>query len=264
MSKLFSKLFIEYSKLVKNQNNDLLNIGEQFAYYYADDNQIGLIVHNVIEIDIKSAFPTICNIWFDKNSEFLIKLNAIEDKLEKNIYMTNYLVSLGKRNDRNYLIDLNNYTKLTIFSKIFNEYDDVNIFEYKKDSLLFHGNKAANKSSEINKLLIDANFKFHENLYKVYIRFNRTSIYLKDSEVIIKGKYKDAPEFVKDIITKYLVNGDIDEENILRIYSNFTYELLKNTREFDYYYKFGNKSIEPSILLNDFLIPLIYIIKSNK
>jgi len=254
---LFTNLFIEYSKLLTELNikDKRYNIGEIFAFYQGDDNNINISTDDLIEIDIKSAFPSICNVIFNTDLYFINKLNSLTDKFEKNKYLTNYLVQLGEKNNENYLIFLNNYTKIIIFSYVLNNYQVGDILEYKKDSLLINGVKRKHQlNPNINILL--KSFTFHETLYYKYFRINKNSIFFnKPDELIIKGTFKNPPSYIQSLFIDVLNNKPIDESRLISIYTDeLYYSMMKDNPSFsDYYWK--NK--KQSVIFYDLIIPFL-------
>ena len=88
----FSKVFNLYSRVkVKKENRDFYNLNT-VVYYQADIEKSIISVKDVYEIDIKSAFPTICRIMFREEKEFIDRLNELqEDKLARNIFISTTL-----------------------------------------------------------------------------------------------------------------------------------------------------------------------------
>jgi hypothetical protein len=264
-----------YSEIISQLNikNDLFKLGSVFSYNYADEHKVHIKSNDLIEIDIKSAFPTICKVIFRNDVELMNILNSfdtenslIEDatkiKLDKNRRMTNYLkFDLEKKTGVNYLVILNNYTKLIIFGYVLNNYDVFNIFEYKKDSLLFSGIKRDFPLiCEFNKLLEINNFIFHNKTYEQYARLFLTSYYLNQHNLIIKGKYKEVSILLKEIILDIFYKKF---QNISRIYNRTYFELAnKNNINLDYF-RIGDKVHPFNIILSDILYPLIYLALGN-
>ena len=85
----FKQTYDKYISLkIPNQYKDLANI-EKLVWYLADELK-GIITfdnpkQSLIEVDINSAFPTLCNILFKDNVEFITKLNSLQEKRAKNI-----------------------------------------------------------------------------------------------------------------------------------------------------------------------------------
>lgn len=236
---ILSELINYYGELVTS-NDKIYNLGEIFNYYYADDLNVQISSKNLIKIDIKSAFPTICELMFGSKSQFIQELKLIDNKFDKNVFISNTLKNIP---NRNYLLELNNYCKIIIMSYIFNYYDNVFIFEYQKDGVLFSANKTFSKNKQFD-TLINKHFKFHIDNIEKYIRFNKTSIMYYNNELIIKGMYKDPPIELFNILKKVLNNENINLDYLLEIYSkkylNYI-KILKLHDELMNYYKFNKK-----------------------
>lgn len=287
------KIYLLYCKILDhfnltNNDNNLYHIGENFNYYYADDVQSDILIDNInnnlIEIDIKSAFPTLCNILFKDNKEFINKLNSIDEKLQKNIFISNYFKQF---NDINYLKLLNNYCKIIIFGYVLNNYNDINIIEYKKDSILFTGNDNFDSIfDEFNGIIENNGINFHINNYNQYIRLNNTSIFCDNNyNITSKGKMHDFPEYINLFLKELLVNNFnhydiINKYEIKKIYSLKYFKLLYQLKEFDFikhYYMFGNNKFlynninfnnldsdfNPVFILNYLVFPILFLIKTN-
>lgn len=235
--------YIQYYGELVTSNDKIFNLGEIFNYYYADNLNVRVSSKNLIKIDIKSAFPTICELMFGSNSNFILELKTIEDKLERNIFISNTLKDIP---DKNYLLELNNYCKIVIMSYIFNYYDDIFIFEYQKDGVLFSGTKTFSKIKEFDKL-INSQFEFHIDIIEKYIRFNKTSlIYDNNNNLHIKGGYKDPPLTLVNVLKELFQDSDskINLDYLLNIYSKEYFEYIYNLKmidEINNYFKFNKK-----------------------
>lgn len=271
---ILSELLNYYGELVTDSNK-IYNLGEVFNYYYADDMNVRVHTKNLIKVDISSAYPTICELIFGSNSPFILQLKSIETKLERNIFISNTLKNITTSN---YLLELNNYCKIVVMSYIFNYYDNIFVFEYQKDGVLFSGEKTFSKNKEFD-LLINKHFKFHIDSISSYIRFNKTSIIQERDRLYIKGNYKEPPIFITSILSKLLNDENVDLSIILTIYneSYFNYiktlgmnDLIKNYYKFnDKYFldAYGNKTTKitecsPFSVLRYFLYPILAILKS--
>lgn len=271
---VLSELLNYYGELVTDSNK-IYNLGEVFNYYYADDLNVRVHTKNLIKVDISSAYPTICELIFGSNSPFILQLKSIETKLERNIFISNTLKNITTSN---YLLELNNYCKIVVMSYIFNYYDNVFVFEYQKDGVLFSGEKTFSKNKEYD-ILINKYFKFHVDSVSSYIRFNKTSIIQETNKLYVKGNYKEPPPFIISIINKILSNETVDLSIIPAIYneSYFNYiktlgmnDLIKNYYKFnDKYFLdiYGNKTTKisecsPFSILRHFLYPILAILKN--
>lgn len=267
-------------------------LGENINYYQSDDLSSNILVRNCIEIDMISAFPNICRyLFFTIDPNFVIQLTEITDKLKRNIFLTNYLKDKGNKEGRNYLIELNNYAKMLTLGYIYNNYDNVNILEFKKDGALFVGELIHPKNPKFNKFTKDYGFNFHLTAVKLYLRFNKTSIYKYPEKHIVKGKYKDPPKFIQDHVLDILIDQeDIYSQkliNIAKIYSLSYYKILRYSELYEdirnNYAFAGNKyittqnkleqisiihknldAIHPFLVLNQFIYPIISLFRLEK
>jgi hypothetical protein len=266
----------EYSKLTNECK--ISKLGETYFFYYADENNLNLLVNDCIEIDIRSAFPSICRILFGKENEIVKEIYKKETKLERNIFISTRL--------KDNIPELNDYCKYFIFLKIFNNYDNINILEYKKDSLLFSGEISVKpKYDYIENYFEDQEIEFKLNNIKKYIRFSKTSVYQNDNIIDVKGKYKDPPVFLKTSITDIINENKIFDNdflnNILKFYKNELYlDLFKFNHLIDkvkHHYTFGDNSfldrfgkfsknindIDPTQVLFKFLYPILTLLKQK-
>ena len=244
-------LLTQYCELVPEDK--IYKVGEVFNYYHADDLNSKILTRKLIKVDIKSAFPTICELLFGSESPFIQKLKAIEDKLERNIFLSNTLKNIT---DRNYLLELKNYSKIVVFSYIFNNYENVTVFEYQKDGVLFSGDKIHTKNKELGNIL-NSTFVFHIDSVDVYIRFGKTSYYCTNNEIEVKGTLKNPPLYVADKIKEIIKDPYIDLTELSEIYTekrfliykslNLIPELTKYFKFNDLYYldKYGVKKTNP-------------------
>jgi hypothetical protein len=276
----------EYSQLTSKC--PISKLGEIFSYYYADINDVHILARDCIELDIRSAFPTICKIMFGEDNAFVKKIFSIEDKFERNKFIAIKLKAKQERENHHtkYIEDLNNYCKQFTFGKVYNNYNDVNILEYKKDSLLFNGETSDPIFQSVEDCLNDNNVEFRETKIDSYIRFEKTSIYVNSKNIIVKGKFKDCPEFIIDeVLPELLINNNLyNFNNLNKIktkYSNKYFEILKQNNlinKIKYYYSFGDnqfldsngkftksiRDIDPNQILIKFLYPIISLLRSER
>lgn len=274
MSDILPFLLTQYCELTPSDN--LYKLGENFNYYYADDFNSRILTRNLIKVDIKSAFPTICEIMFGSNSKFIRDLKLIEDKLERNIFISNSLKDVP---DKNYLLELNNYSKIIVFNYIFNNYEDVTVFEYQKDGVLFSGTKIGTKNTQLKEIL-NKYFIFHIDQISIYIRFARTSLYYLNDTLEVKGAFKNPPLFITDTIKKLFKEPYSNIYSILDIYDYQVFNVFKALNLIDklnYYYKFNNNyyldrygakktspsDCDPRAILKYFLYPIISMLRTE-
>lgn len=217
---IFEKIFKIYSKIkISSKNKDFYNL-DKITYYYADEKQSKIVAKNVYEVDIHAAFPTICNLMFDKNDPFIIKLNSLTEKLDKNKHISITL------KDTPYLKQLNYIAKMIISSCVMAANPENEIFELKKDGIVFVGDEI--KQTEVYKYYTDElGFNIRETKYNIYIRYYKTSYYVTDNDVIIKGIYKDRPPFLKEQTNKILLENICDELELDKKYSNKYFNIIK-------------------------------------
>jgi hypothetical protein len=282
-------IFKVYSELTADC--PINKIGEYINYYQSDDLKSNILVRNCIELDMTSAFPNICRYLFSySDPEFIDKLFSIEKKIEKNIFLTNYLKDKGSKNNKNYLIELTNYAKILTLSYVYNNYDNINILEFKKDGAVFVGELIYPKNNTLSEFNNYNNFIYHSNNINLYSRFSRTSIYLKNNEIDVKGIYKNPPEYIhKYVLPFLLLNNDIFSnklQSLIDVYSRKFFNILYLSNLFDqikYYYSFNNKylsaelkleavpfgpnlkdTVEPFLILKEFIFPLLSLLRLEK
>jgi hypothetical protein len=277
----FNQFFGIYKEITKECpfSNDPT---ETFYYNEQDHLKNNLLVNQCIELDISSAFPTICAYVFGKDSPFVKKIYEFDNKFERNKF-----IAIQLTHNNNLIKDglklLNSYCKIIILGYIYNNFSNITIIEYKKDGAVFTGTLNYNKNDEFNNFIeIQMGIIFHIDLINQYIRFNRTSIYnYLNKPLEIKGMYKDCPIYLKEIILPSIFNGEFFNNNELmtnlkKIYTELYYIILYNGelyQDINYYYKFKNKfmqpnssldiiQVNPKFILFNFLYPIITLIKA--
>ena len=259
----------EYAKLTENCEISKLN-NDKLVFYYADTNDVQILVRDVLELDIRSAFPTICKIMFGEEHAFVKQIFEQQNKFERNKFIAITLKREGIVDNREYIQELQNYCKMIIFAKVFNSYKDVNILEFKKDGIVFSGGILEDPIySKIEKVLNDNGIMFGKTIIKHYIRFNRISIFDTTNDgIIIKGT-NDYPVFIKEeVLPKLFINPNNFEllNNIKKYYSREFLEILKvNTlaNKIKYYYGDGfDINTNPEEVLIGFLYPIISLLRN--
>lgn len=213
-------------------------IGGPVSWYLADSNHNLISVekgkHHVIEIDTKSAFPTICRNLYGNNSKFIQQMDSIEEKRGKNIFIATSLKGEP-------LKTLNNICKIVILGIIFDigpdeDINEIDILELKKDGCLIicnndtfqRLNNLNNLNNNYTKYLLERGFAFHLTEYLKYLRCNQTSFIIsQDENLTIKGNYKKCPSELHKIINDILLNKNYDENEILKIYSKKYFYILQ-------------------------------------
>jgi hypothetical protein len=272
---MLQKIIEEYSKIT--QKCSINNIGTDYLYYYADDkSKSSLLATDVLEIDITRAFPTICKIIFGNESEIVQKIFSIEDKLERNIFISTSLKEMSSENS-NYIQLLNMYAKIICLGKIYNDWDNISILEYKKDGAVFTAIPKSTKNQYFDDFLVNNNVEFHINEIDIYLRFNTTSVYKSKKEISVKGKYKNPPLYIKENLNNILTDP-YSIEYLLNHYNNDFFNILKYAKLFDtlkYYYAFENKFITktnefsqnvndcfPKNILRSFVFPILNLLRT--
>jgi len=255
--------FYEKQNKLKEQTKD------KYSYYYIDELNSRVLASNLVYIDIKSAFPAICNLIFTSNTEFIETLNSKETKLERNIYIATHLTS-------EQLSLLNYLCKVLVLNYTFKNYDVINILEYVKDGIIIDG-------YQINNLLEVEGIEFKTEKLDYYARFSKTSFKYKNKELEIKGNFKNPPSYIKDVILPLLFekNDYYNKEfyNLKIIYSKIFNEILKINGLFNlvkHYYMFDTKyfidgrggrihninDLIPENTLRYFIYPLIHLFRT--
>ena len=244
----YNNLLQMYSQIsFQPQHSEVSTLDKHIAYYLADKDDQFISArqegnNRIVELDIKSAFPTICRNFFGDNSEFVKKMDSYSKKKEKLIYIATTLKEAG-----DYLIQLNIMCKMTVLGTISELLPDDNflILELKKDGILFtcseeslerlktlmpidNSQRLVNLDYEktyhllpFNKYLINTGFTFHLTEYLFYYRAYKTSTFYnrEEEKLIVKGRYKYMPKKMKEIILKILALLHDDLDQIREIYT---------------------------------------------
>jgi hypothetical protein len=227
--KFFEDLLKEYSKITfPEQYTELSKVDKHISWYLADNTDQYITVGksqniNILEIDIKQAFTSICRCLFDPTNDFIIQMNKIKDKKSRNIFIATSLVNTE------YLRLLNIISKTIIIGTIFDISNNITLLELKKDGMLISCdddifNKLINineKTSKNNFLnfVLDHNFEFHIEQQEKYIRANRTSYFFINNVLSVRGIYKYAPDYIKQLQKDILQNNFDNFQEVLKIYS---------------------------------------------
>lgn len=227
----------------------IAQIGSPFLFYYSDDLDKDILIKDIFSIDIKSAFPTICKILFGEESEFVKKIYSYEEKLKRNIFISTTLKNWSQTTNIDYLSEITLLSKILIFNYVFSKYSNIKILEYAKDGMYIHGIPNTNYNEYHEKffeIMKKYNIVYHEDKIDTYIRFNKTSIYQSKANIEIKGKYKDLPSGLYDIVVK-LLSGLIYNNELIsliqKVYSKDYFNILFYGSVVDYLeylYKFKN------------------------
>ncbi len=217
----FSEVFNLYSQIkVKKENRNFYNLNT-IVYYLADIQRSIISANNVYEIDIRSAFPTICRIMFKEEKKFIDRLDELqEDKLARNIFISTTL------KETEYLKQLNLIAKMIISSILMDADPEANPLELKKDGIVYVGKRIDGGS--LYRYFTDKGFTIRTTPYSKYIRYQRTSHYLSEEKTLtIKGVFKDRPQFLSDLATKILNKEEVDFDPVVKIYSNLYFEIIQ-------------------------------------
>lgn len=283
-------IFRTYSILTKDC--PINKIGEDINYYQSDKLGSNLLVRNCIELDMDGAFPNICRYLFaESDPQFIENLNQITVKKERNIFLTNYLKN--KSPNRNYLIELTNYAKIFTLGHIYNNYNNVDILEFKKDGALFTGEQTNPKNEQWDKFNQINNFSYHQENIAFYCRYLKTSIYAKKetNEINVKGVYKNPPKFIEqNLLPKLIINNDIFANDLISLTSIYSKKFLNILHlsnlyeDIKYYYAFNENKylssqlrletivfgpkiieiVEPFLTLKQFIYPLLSLLRLEK
>ncbi|MDD4081744.1 MAG: hypothetical protein PHD05_00010 [Sphaerochaetaceae bacterium] len=265
---------LDYSEVIK--------IDKHISWYLADSTNQFITVSknsnlNILEVDIRQAFTSICNCLFPPNSNFIQQMNKITDKKSRNIFIATQLVNTE------YLKKLNIISKLIILGIIFEIDNTVTLLELKKDGVIICcSDETLFKLSNIDKntigpfinFIVSNKFSIHITEFRKYIRNNRTSYLLGEELLLVKGIYKHSPQFLFQLQSKIMNNEVIDYDELLKIYSLNYYKIIINNHLnslLNQYYLCDNQKvinsnskyitsiteIDPEIYLKLFIYPLV-------
>ena len=287
--KFFQELLSKYSKINFPQDyEEVAKADKHVSWYLADQtNQFITVTKatniNIIDIDIRQAFTSICRCLFNSTDDFIIQLNKIEDKKSRNIFIATSLVNTE------YLHLLNIISKIIVCGAIF-EIGNITLLELKKDGATIScDDETLNKILNINEkttqdnfinFVLSHNFEFHMTQHEKYIRSNRTTYFLTNGELLIKGIYKHTPGYIKQLQKDILLQNFNNFREILKIYSKQYLNILlsNNLNELlNEYYICDNKryladdgkyvlrskenNVDPRNYLKTFIYPIILSMK---
>jgi len=215
----FQEIFKLYNNIkVPEKNKEFYQLNK-IVYYLADIDKEIIKANNVLEIDIQSAYPTICNLMFDKDNPFIIKLNSLENKLEKNIHISTSLKGTSE------LRQLNLLSKMIISSCLMDKDPNAVILELKKDGIVYMGQEVA--GGRLFGEYKSRGISIRTNKYDRYVRYQRTSHFITKDNLIIKGIFKDRPIWLHNIIKDYLLNKTDNIDFLDKYYSNTYWNIIK-------------------------------------
>lgn len=237
-------LDLYYSIKFPKEYDDLSKINKHISWYFADQEKSLVTSTNrnnqlILEVDITSAFTTICLNLYDHNSEFIKNIKILTDKRERNKY-----IAINLKGEKLKLLNI--ICKIIILGIIFDtndeyEIEDIQILELKKDGIVLTCSiQTYNRLININNIdryfshyITKNNFKFHIMKFNSYIRSNKTSYFSNKDNLIIKGSYKYVPIHLKNIILELMNVGLSDNINNLKKYYNNNYMMLIRQFHFD-------------------------------
>lgn len=288
----YQELFSRYMDIdIPTEYEDISRIDKYINWYAADNNKSFITTkYNknqvIVNIDIKQAFPTIANLLYKNDIEFINKINNKDlSKRERLI-----IIATEKKKD---LLEFNRICKMIVFGYLFdNHIDDIIILEIKKDGLLaIVSNDDYNRLSNSNdyggnfsKFILNNKFIIKNDIYKFYLRSNKTSWYINNNILDIKGEYNKIPKYLKEISYSILFNKKYDINKLKQIYSYDYFNIINKSGCLDllqdYYLSLDkynkllilnpdgkyinyNRDLEinPFIYLQIFIFPLILAMK---
>jgi len=243
-----------YSSITSNC--PINQLSSPFTYYLSDHVQSNIYCRNLIMVDLKSAYPSICKIYFGEYSDFTKEVFSKVDKLERNKFISINLKNLYEKDGNNYIFDFNVICKLIILGYIYTKFNNVTIIEYIKDGVIIKYN-SLNSDHNINhvnflKFIEKYNLIFHEDVTKSYVRFHKTTILENNDMIEFKGIFKNIPYYILTVIKKFL-DGNIYNQSLLNdiklIYSyNFSRIIILSNMidEINLYYSFNGEFLDSS------------------
>ena len=249
----FNLVLNKYSNIKVKKEYKIFYDLTKLVYYKADEEQNLIHAENIREIDIQSAYVTICRIMFQDNKEFLDKLNELEsNKLERNKFIAISLKGTPELQKIAYIC------KMIVSSIIMEINKEPIIFELKKDSVSFLGENQNLENSKLYQFYKDNyNFNFHINKYKQYVRYNKTSYFLDyNDNLIIKGNYKIRPPILTNAAKNILMKHEINFDLLNMIYSKQYFNILKQenlVNTFQKYYVNDNKYLTNLFKYNHYI-----------
>jgi len=261
-------------------------LGSPFTYNLSDDVKTNILTRGAFEIDIKSAFPTICKLMYGENDSFVQNIYNIEDKIERNKYIAITLKQQGDKDGKQYLADLNLWSKILTMGYVYSRFKDIVVIQYIKDGVVFigtHKNKIDNISNQFISFIKNNKIVFHERQIDTFIRFNKTSIVTHGKEISVKGDYKDLPPFIHQEILPSLLSGGIYDYPLLndvkKIYSKIYFQTLRGgslVDEINHYYKINGQylnstgkydsllNVEPRSYLRYIIYPILSLCRLSQ
>ena len=216
-----TEVFQDFSNVsIRKENKDFYKI-DTLVYYLADKEKSIIRANDIIEVDIRSAFPTICGFLFSEEKEFLSRLDDLKDKkLERNIFISTTLKGTE------HLKQLNLISKMIISAVVMDADPAAKILELKKDGISYVGKDISR--GKLFKKYTQMGFQIRRTPFKKYIRYQRTSYFLDENdEMTIKGVFKDRPPLILETTEKILREDQIEPSFLNKIYSGKFFEIIR-------------------------------------
>jgi len=267
-----------YSLLTSNCS--INQLGPPFTFYLSEYLQSNIYCKNVLSVDLKSAYPNICKIYFGKNSEFTKEVFSKPNKFERNKFISITLKEKSQRDGNDYLADFVIIAKLIILGYIYTKFENITIIEYVRDGAIikyeYINSNFNNEQLKFLKFIQEYDLIFHEDEINSYLRINRTTYTKTNNDLIIKGHYKNSPPFILETINNFL-NGKIYDHQFLKsiktIYSSIFSKIIMLSGmvdEINHFYSFNGTYLDSSGKLSDketfdvkaYLVYIIYPILS--
>jgi len=245
---MITELLNHYTSLTKDC--PVKSINSKFSYYMADDLDVNVkCMAPLVYYDIESAFPSILKLLLEGDEEHQWYLDGINELANDKTKRLIFISTNAPKIKPNLLQELNSMAKIIVFSKVYNLYDNVQILEYKKDSLLVKADPRPNPKIRRVDTILNKYFNFHIDLtLQQYYRFDKTSIYVDaQNKADVKGILKNMPPFIIDSIIPSIpsiVDDPRLQQTVRNIYSLEYYLTLKKFGRFKdiaNYYAFGNR-----------------------
>lgn len=202
------------------------------ARYY-DTNLITTDLHY---FDIESAGPSLVKLMYPHVYKHL---ENVQDKIERSKIISTTLTSDQYR-------QLNIAMKMLVLLYAISQYEITEVYELKKDSILFKGEPRV-PLAEI--IAVCNSFRFHRATYKFYAYINNTSYYYSSDGVTVKGKYKYVPVYARNVLRNWFSNPTIvlDKETIRKQLEPYMYDVMKHLLQHEWY-------VENGLVLGDDLL----------
>lgn len=260
-------------------------LGPPYTFRYADETKANILATDVMDVDVKSAFPTICKILFGEDHPFVQNIFKMDDKLERNIYIATTLKQQSEKDGVPYLNELNLWSKILVLAYVYSHFNNISILEFVKDGTVIKAEKNGNISKPgkaLDEFIKKYEIVFHKRKIDFYARVNKTSVIkYKDGKLKLKGNYNSPPQFVSDVLTE-IFDGKTYDKKLLRmvkkVYDPVYYKILYKSglrEDIKTYYEFQDgrfltsngkmtnsfSEIEPTMYLTEIIYPVLSLIR---